>query len=61
MGLALNERDGVRAKCIPRKSKTVLTKKEANNGIVACNVSGGADSSGSCSSQHGSKRLEVQQ
>ena len=40
------EVDGVRAKCIPRRSKTLSAKKESNAEI-------------SCStSQHGSKRLE---
>ncbi|XP_039014995.1 protein UPSTREAM OF FLC-like isoform X1 [Hibiscus syriacus] len=50
--LAEKEIDGARSKCIPRKSKAVLTKKEGvRNGDIGCK-------SGS-NSQVGSKRHEV--
>ena len=40
MQLAENEIDGVRAKCLPRKPKTVSTKKEGNIIIDSCGESG---------------------
>ncbi|XWS71732.1 hypothetical protein CRYUN_Cryun03dG0163800 [Craigia yunnanensis] len=50
--LAEKEIDGVRAKCIPRKPKTVSTKKEGNIDADSCGESGS-------NSQMGSKRHDV--
>jgi len=47
-----HEGDMVRAKCIPRKSKTLPTKKEEGTSSSMDSVS---------RSQHGSKRFEGQQ
>ena len=52
MQIMEREGDMVRAKCIPRKSKTLSTKKEEGTSSSMDGVS---------RSQHGSKRFEGQQ
>jgi hypothetical protein len=57
--LAEKEIEGVRTKCIPRKSKAMATRKESNvNVVVDHNNNNNNNNNGS---QAGSRRLEVQQ
>lgn len=55
MQLEETEKDGVRAKCIPRKPKSMLASKKESNFII--NSSNNGSSNGQ---QGGSKRLEAQ-
>jgi len=53
------EIEGVRAKCIPRRSKNQSSRKELGSSTDLSCGSSGASISSSSSSQHGSKRLVV--
>ncbi|KAJ6948036.1 hypothetical protein NC651_002403 [Populus alba x Populus x berolinensis] len=52
------EIEGVRTKCIPRKSKAMATRKESNVNVVVDHNNNNNNNNGS---QAGSRRLEVQQ
>ncbi|CAK7331630.1 unnamed protein product [Dovyalis caffra] len=56
--LAEKEIEGVRTKCIPRKSKAMATRKESNGNVIVDNNN--SASSNNSSSQVESKTLEVQ-
>jgi hypothetical protein len=58
--LAEKEIEGVRTKCIPRKSKAMATRKE-NNVNVVVDHNNNNNNNNNNGSQAGSRRLEVQQ
>lgn len=55
--MAEMEIEGVRTKCIPRKSKAMATRKESNVNVVVDHNNNNKNNG----SQAGSRRLEVQQ
>jgi len=56
--LAEKEIEGVRTKCMPRKSRAMVTRRESSVNVVVDNDN---KNNNVDSSQVGSKRLEVQQ